>query len=122
VAQEESRLRVDSRRVGGVVVAGLTMKAARRRCSWRRPALVRLLCCRGRLLPRSAPRVPDVPQQRRAGGDAAPNLPRFASPFPAPSLLRQGTHENGKNHNAGWWDAIATPGLSYMVSVKAVYG
>jgi hypothetical protein len=109
-----------SQRGGGVVVAGLMRKAARRRCSRRRPALVRLLCCRGQLLLRPAPRVPDDPQQRRASGDAAPNLPRLASPPPTPPLLRRCTHENGENPQAGWWEAISNPGLSYRVSVKAV--
>jgi hypothetical protein len=110
-AQVGTWLRVDSRRVGDVVVAGLTMKVARRQCSRRRPALARLHFCCERLLPRPAPRVHDVPQQRRAGGDAAPNLLRLASTSPAPfPPLRRCTHEKGENPNAGWWDVIATLG------------
>jgi hypothetical protein len=110
-AQEGTWLWVDSHRVGDVVAAGLTMKASRRRCSRRRPALARLHFRCGRLLPRPASRVHSVPQQRRADGDATPNLLCLASTPLAPSPLRQRTHEKVENPNGGWWDAIATQGF-----------
>jgi hypothetical protein len=106
-----------SQRVGGVVVAGLAWAAARRRCwcSRRRSAPVRLLRGHERRLPRPAPRGPVNLQQRRAGAARRTVFPRSSSPFyHSPLLSPSGGADTGKGQNpkAGWWDAVATPGLS----------
>jgi hypothetical protein len=106
-----------SQRGKGVVVAGLTKKAALCRGSRRRPAPRSVLGptfstrCR-----RSLPAWRLVEhllvtvglQQRRAGtgGRTSPSSP---PPLPFPSC--SGAHRNGEIPKAGWWEAIVTLGL-----------
>jgi hypothetical protein len=86
--QKRVRLRVGSRRVGDVVVAGLTKKAARCRCSRRHstscsvPAPLR----RGRLLPLPRRLVRPSPLwTRTASGFGTPTAPRTLAPLPRSS-------------------------------------
>jgi hypothetical protein len=101
-AHERTRLWVSSRRVGDVVVAGLTKKAARRRCSRRRPAS----CSGPASIPtRTAPSSPATTglaplvrrrspaAARRRRRDARLDPPRLHSPAPLAAAL---TRERGK--------------------------
>jgi hypothetical protein len=74
----------------------------------------------------SSPRVAPGPAPPRpwsaSSSGASVTVPRTAPSFPPPLpfLPCGGVHKNGENPKAGWWEATATPGSPYRVSVKAV--
>jgi hypothetical protein len=127
MAHERRRLWVGSRRDGDVVVADLMKKAARRRCSRRRPASCSAPASPPTRMAPSSPaatgpaplvhrRSPAAACRRRHDARLAPL--RLHSPAPLAAAL---TRER-ENPNTGWWEATATPGSPYGVSVKAVRG
>jgi hypothetical protein len=105
-----------SQRVGGVVVVGLAWAVARRRCrcSRRRPlrsgssevtngaSLVRLL---------ASPSILSSDAPTRRGARSSPTPP-LSPTLPFLSPIGGAVTGKGQNPNAGWWDAVATLGLS----------
>jgi hypothetical protein len=116
-----------SQRGEGVVIAGLMQTATRCRCSRRRPGLCSVPASssrRGRpLLARRLVRRPPSTVDPSSGAPAT--VRRAAPPLfppPVPCLPCGGAHRNGENPKVGWWEATATPGASYRITVKATQG
>jgi hypothetical protein len=57
-----------------------------------------------------------------SGVSAATRRPTRSSPPPLPCPLAAALTRERENPNTGWWEATATPGSPYGVSVKAVRG